>query len=117
MILALSPKYLCVHASFVCQNIEKKLCFSFFEGENSLFLMVNIFILSANILIVSANAIRKSADSLIVFPNSPILSLFLLPFFVSTVLAIRFLCDSRWRKVRICFTKYIFSAAPPLDML
>ena len=42
MVLALSPKYLCVHASFVCQNIEKKLCFSFFEGENSLFLMVNV---------------------------------------------------------------------------
>lgn len=73
--------------------------------------MVDIFILSASILIVSANAIRMSADSLIVFPNSPILSLFLLPFFVSTVLAIRFLCDSRQRKVRICFTKYVFSAA------
>lgn len=73
--------------------------------------MVNIFILSANILIVSADAIRKSSDSLIVFPNSPILSLFLLPFFVSTVLAIRFLCDSRQRKVRICFTKSVFSAA------
>lgn len=116
MILALSPKYLCVHASFVCRNIEKKLCFSFFEGENSLFLMVNIFILSANILIVSADAIRKSSDSLIVFPNSLILSLFLQAFFVPTVLAIRFLCDSRWRKVRICFTKSVFSAAP-LDML
>lgn len=73
--------------------------------------MVDIFILSASILIVSTNAIRKSADSLIVFPNSPILSLFLLPFFVSTVLAIRFLCDSRQRKVRICFTKTVFSAA------
>ena len=78
--------------------------------------MVNIFILSANILIVSADAIRKSSDRLIVFPNSLILSLFLQAFFVLTVLAIRFLCDSRQRKVRICFTKSVFSAAP-LDML
>ena len=75
--------------------------------------MVNIFILSADFLIVSADAIRKSADGLIVFPNSLILSLFLQAFFVPIVLATRYLCDSRQRKVRRCFTKYIFSAASP----